>query len=114
MRERPTERARALLDGLTAHAIVERVHPYYNGFQFEGEWLDATKGAICDELDEVDAKVPGTCHIEEHFGEWYCTGCGVMVGTRDPDSELCVDGNYVSMWNYCPNCGRLVERGDVR
>lgn len=50
----------------------------------------------------------GECHIEAHFGEWYCTGCGVMVGTCDPDSELRVDGNYVEMWNYCPNCGRKV------
>lgn len=51
----------------------------------------------------------GECHIEAHFGEWYCTGCGVMVGTCDPDSELCVDGNYVGMWSYCPNCGRTVR-----
>lgn len=57
MHERPTERARALLDGLTAHAIVERVHPYYNGFQFEGEWLDALKGAIADELDVLDRRL---------------------------------------------------------
>ena len=57
MRERPTERVRALLDGLTAHAIVERVHPYYNGFQFEGEWLDALKASIADELDVLDRAV---------------------------------------------------------
>lgn len=49
-----------------------------------------------------------TCRIECHYGEWYCTSCGEMVGTCDPDSELCVDGNYVSMWSYCPNCGRKV------
>lgn len=57
MHERPTERVRALLDGLTAHAIVERTHPYYQGFQFEGEWLDALKASIADELDELDRMV---------------------------------------------------------
>lgn len=57
----------------------------------------------------IDATLgPGTCHIKVYFGEWYCTGCGDMVGTCDPDSELCVDGNYVSMWNFCPNCGAKV------
>lgn len=50
----------------------------------------------------------GTCRIEYHFGEWYCTGCGEMVGTCDTASELCIDGNYVSMWSYCPNCGAKV------
>ena len=55
MQDRPTERVRALLEGLTAHAIVERVHPYYHGFQFEGEWLDDWRDAVmaeCDRLDE--------------------------------------------------------------
>lgn len=51
----------------------------------------------------------GTCHIEDHFGEWYCTGCGEMVGTSDPTSELCIDGNAIELWSYCPNCGRRVE-----
>lgn len=53
MHERPTERARALLDGLTAHAIVERVHPYYNGYQFDGEWLDRWKERLMSALAEV-------------------------------------------------------------
>lgn len=105
MHERPTERARALLDGLTAHAIVERVHPYYQGYQFEGEWLDALKDAIADELDEVDAKVPGTCDVTDN-GPWgypyVCSACGASF---DPDVN---NGEF----NYCPNCGRLVERGD--
>lgn len=114
MHERPTERARALLDGLTAHAIVERVHPYYNGFQFEGEWLDALKAAICDELDEVDAKVPGTCKpvISDNLNEsegtgdaWAdCSACGhLLFVLTDPNSQPP---------NYCPSCGRRVERGD--
>lgn len=50
----------------------------------------------------------GTCRIDYHFGEWYCTGCGVMVGTCDPSSELCIDGNAIELWSYCPNCGRRV------
>ena len=51
----------------------------------------------------------GTCRIDYHFGEWYCTGCGEMVGTCDPASELCIDGNAIELWSYCPNCGRRVE-----
>ena len=104
MHERPTERVRALLDGLTAHAIVERVHPYYQGYQFEGEWLDALKGAIADELDEVDAKVPGTCELELNtdMTAVRCDACGHVM---PPGTDL------MSV-NYCPNCGRLVERGD--
>ena len=51
----------------------------------------------------------GTCRIDYHFGEWYCTGCGKMVGTSDPTSELNVDGNFIELWSYCPNCGRKVE-----
>ena len=50
----------------------------------------------------------GMCHIENHHGEWYCTGCGEMVGTCDTESELCIDGNAIDLWNYCPNCGAKV------
>ena len=57
MKDRPTERVRALLDRLDAHAIVEHVWPYYNGFQFDGEWLDRLKASVADELDAVDAEV---------------------------------------------------------
>lgn len=50
----------------------------------------------------------GECHIEERNGDWYCDACGEMVGTCDPASELCIDGNAVELWNYCPNCGAKV------
>ena len=59
MQDRPTERVRVLLDGLTASAIVDRVHPYYSGYQFEGEWLDTLKESIEGELDEVDRIIRG-------------------------------------------------------
>ena len=49
-----------------------------------------------------------TCHIEERHGDWYCTGCGEMVGTDDPTSELFVDGNAIDGWKHCPNCGAKV------
>lgn len=52
----------------------------------------------------------GTCRIDYHFGEWYCTGCGEMVGTSDPTSELCIDGNAIELWSFCPNCGRRIEQ----
>ena len=50
----------------------------------------------------------GTCRIEEQGCEWRCTGCGEVVGSWDPSSELCVSGNFVELWDYCPNCGRKV------
>ena len=59
MQDRPTERVRVLLDGLTASAIVDRVHPYYSGYQFEGEWLDTLKESIEGELDDLDRTIRG-------------------------------------------------------
>jgi len=108
--ETPLERIRRLLDELTATSIVAHTHPYYHGFQFEGEWLDALKGAIADELDEVDAKVPGTCKpvISDNLNEsegtgdaWAdCSACGhLLFVLTDPNSQPP---------NYCPNCGRRV------
>lgn len=58
----------------------------------------------------VDATLGrGTCKIDYHFNEWYCTGCGETVGTSDPSSELCIDGNAIELWSFCPSCGRKVE-----
>ena len=54
MQDRPTERVRVLLDGLTASAIVERIHPYYSGYQVEGEWLDDWRDAVMAECDRLD------------------------------------------------------------
>ena len=59
MQDRPTERVRVLLDGLTASAIVDRVHPYYSGYQFDGEWLDALKESVEGELDDLDRIIRG-------------------------------------------------------
>ena len=59
MQDRPTERVRVLLDGLTASAIVDRVHHYYSGYQFEGEWLDTLKESIEGELDDLDRIIRG-------------------------------------------------------
>ena len=50
----------------------------------------------------------GTCRIEERHGDWYCTECGEMVGTCDTASELCIDGNAIEMWHFCPRCGAKV------
>lgn len=55
----------------------------------------------------VDATLGrGTCSIEKRHMDWRCTGCGEIVGTDDPTSELFIDGNAVELWHYCPNCGR--------
>ncbi|MBR3158416.1 MAG: hypothetical protein IKF14_05170 [Atopobiaceae bacterium] len=60
-------------------------------------------------LDELGVS-ERTCRIEGRYGNQYCTCCGEMVGTWDSTSELCVSGNMVELWNYCPNCGaRVVE-----
>ena len=80
----------------------------YNGID-EGDVL--TAGFINEWVERFEATLGrGTCRIEAHFGEWYCTGCGEMVGTCDPTSELCIDGNAIELWSYCPNCGRRVEQ----
>ena len=55
----------------------------------------------------------GECRIEKRHGDWYCTGCGDMVGTDDTESELYIDGNAIELWHFCPNCGRrIVEVGE--
>ena len=51
----------------------------------------------------------GTCRMEKRHMDWRCTGCGEIVGTDDPTSELFIDGNAVELWRYCPNCGRKVR-----
>jgi DNA-directed RNA polymerase subunit RPC12/RpoP len=51
----------------------------------------------------------GTCRIEKRHMDWRCTGCGEIVGTDDPTSELFIDGNAIELWYYCPNCGRRIE-----
>ena len=51
----------------------------------------------------------GTCRMEKRHMDWRCTGCGEIVGTDDPTSELFIDGNAVELWRYCPNCGRAVD-----
>lgn len=83
-----------------------------DGIEWFGLWRD---GAI--ELEAtmtpeqaVEATLGrGTCRVEERYGDWYCTGCGEMVGTYDTASELHIDGNAIELWRYCPNCGRKVN-----
>ena len=59
------------------------------------------------------ARAERTCRIEHHYGEWYCNGCGHMVGTCDTASELFIDGNAIELWKHCPNCGAKVIGGDA-
>lgn len=51
----------------------------------------------------------GTCRIELPGTDYQCNGCGEIVGSTDPTSELYIDGNAIELWNYCPYCGRRVE-----
>lgn len=72
-------------------------------------------GLVCSTIltpEQAIAATLGTvtCHIEERHGDWFCTGCGELVGTCDTTSELCMDGNAIELWNYCPNCGRRIEQ----
>ena len=77
MQDRPTERVCVLLDGLTASAIVDRVHPYYSGYQFEGEWLDTLKESIEGELDDLDRIIRGRADT------WRVAAEGVHRGEGD-------------------------------
>ena len=47
------ERIQQVLDELTAHEIVAHTHPYYHGFQFEGDWLDRWKERLVSAIGEV-------------------------------------------------------------
>lgn len=51
--ETPLERVRQVLDELTATSIVAHTHPYYHGYQFDGEWLDRWKERLMSALAEV-------------------------------------------------------------
>ena len=51
--ETPLERIQQVLDELTATSIVAHTHPYYHGFQFEGEWLDRWKERLMAAVGEV-------------------------------------------------------------
>ena len=51
--ETSLERVQHLLDELTATSIVAHTHPYYQGFQFEGDWLDRWKERLMSALAEV-------------------------------------------------------------
>lgn len=55
--ERATDAVRAVLDEMTATAIVTRTHPYYHGYQFEGEWLDRWRERVDAELDRLDERL---------------------------------------------------------
>ena len=76
------------------------------------EWTNSIDRKIVERICEVwmgeNTRAERTCRIEYHYGEWYCSGCGKMVGTRETASELYVDGNFIEMWSYCPNCGARV------
>ena len=91
--------------------VVHWGSPMVNGAMFTdgGKWAELVVENPTPEQAIEATLGRGTCHIDYHFGEWYCTGCGVMVGTHDPSSELCIDGNAIELWSYCPNCGRKVE-----
>ena len=61
--------------------------------------------------ETVDATLwRSVCEIEELNDGWYCTACGDILGSFDPDSELYIDGNVIETWDYCPSCGRKVKR----
>ena len=51
--ETPLGRVRQVLDELTATSIVAHTHPYYHGYQFEGDWLDRWKERLMSALAEV-------------------------------------------------------------
>ncbi len=84
------------------YGIMMQAFPLANGELGMGVWSCTPEQAIAATLGA------GTCHIEERHGDWYCTGCGEMVGTCDMASEFCIDGNAIEMWHFCPNCGRKV------
>jgi len=104
-------------DALYVERPDGRMHVYFRSYLTPEQAIAATLGPCNDscnctnsERTDLDAATlgRGTCHIEEHHGDWYCTGCGEMVGTCDTASELCIDGNAIELWSYCPNCGRKV------
>lgn len=57
--DRPTQAVRDALDELTATAIVTHTHRHYQGFQFDGDWLDRWRERVDALLDALDGEV---CH----------------------------------------------------
>ena len=96
---------------------AEQVRECAMGVYFEGYSDGATHRehgiedtdwqTIADKLNATLGS--GTCRIKERHGDWYCTGCGEMVGACDTASELCIDGNAIELWRHCPLCGRRIE-----
>lgn len=84
---------------------------WFTEFRDDG-WAAFGMSSKCDTPAEAVEMTlgRGTCHIEEQGCEWRCTGCGEVVGSCDPSSELHVSGNFVEMWDHCPMCGRRVVK----
>ena len=86
-------------DGVRWHA---ENRPCVDGWRVKVEAVLTPEQAIVATLGR------GECRIENRHGDWYCTGCGDMVGTYDTESELHIDGNAIELWHFCPNCGKKV------
>lgn len=79
----------------------------------EGDKLIVTSYYLTPEQAIAETLGRGTCRIELLGMNYQCSGCGDVVGSDDPTSELCIDGNAIELWRFCPNCGRRVVAGDA-
>lgn len=111
-----TDELRRLLDGRgVEYTDAEDAHTQYTWWSDGDHEIAACNSgerlAVYDltPAQAVEATLgSGTCRIEKRHMDWRCTGCGEIVGTDDPTSELFIDGNAVELWRYCPNCGAKV------
>ena len=113
-----TDELRRLLDGrgveykdrnVFGKHVFQWGKPFHGAmFTDGGEWTELVVENATPEQAVEATLGRGTCRIEKRHMDWRCTGCGEIVGTDDPTSELFIDGNAVELWHFCPNCGRKV------
>lgn len=91
-------------------APIERLS--YNRFldinTYEDECRHYNELAKYAIIEKWNTRAERTCRIEERLGDWYCSKCNELVGTVDTASELCIDGNAIELWDFCPRCGAKV------
>lgn len=87
-------------DGVTAEQVRKAIfngssYASYDGAKYYADGISMQ--AIADELNATLGA--GTCHTVEDGGLLHCSECG---GGAEKQSW--------AYWNFCPNCGRKVER----
>lgn len=122
-----TEDLRRMLDerGIEWNTFSVSNAEYIHWTNSDGHWCAASIGGPLSLHVNILSATPeqaiaatlgrGTCHIvkkwsdSDYVEDWnyLCSECGCFIGVYERDPET---GDVISADNYCPNCGRKVER----